>query len=47
MFKPIETKNTADDIRSELMDKYEEEENIKNIPDFEDAFDKTVIKLCK
>lgn len=47
MFKPIETKNTADDIRSELLDKYEEEENIKNIPDFEDAFDKTVIKLCK
>ena len=47
MFKPIETKNTADDIRSELLDEYEEEENIKNIPDFEDAFDKTVIKLCK
>ena len=47
MFKPIETKNTADDIRSELLNKYEEEENIKNIPDFEDAFDKTVIKLCK
>ena len=47
MFKPIETKNTADDIRSELLDKYEEEENIKNVPDFEDAFDKTVIKLCK
>ena len=47
MFKPIETKNTADDIRSELLDKYEEEENIKNIPDFEDTFDETVIKLCK
>mgnify|MGYP003491431559 FL=1 len=47
MFKPIETKNTADDIRSELLDKYEEEENIKNIPDFEDTFDQTVIKLCK
>ena len=47
MFKSIETKNTADDIRSELLDKYEEEENIKNIPDFEDAFDQTIIKLCK
>ena len=47
MFKPIETKNTADDIRSELLDKYEEEENIKNIQYFEDAFDKTVVKLCK
>lgn len=47
MFKPIETKNTADDIRSELLDKYEEEENIKNIPDFRYTFDETVIKLCK
>ena len=47
MFKPIETKNTADDIKSKLLNKYEEEENIKNIPDFEDAFDETVIKLCK
>lgn len=47
MFKSIETKNTTDNIRSELLDKYEEEENIKNIPDFEDAFNETVIKLCK
>lgn len=47
MFKPIETKNTADDIRSELLDKYEEEENIKNISDFENVFNKEVIKSCK
>lgn len=47
MFKPIETKNTADNIRSELLDKYEEEENIENVPDFEDAFNETVINLQK
>ena len=47
MSKPIETKNIADDVRSELLDKYEEEENIKNVPDFEDAFTETLIKLCK
>lgn len=47
MFKPIETKNIADDVRSELLDKYEEEENIKNVPDFEDAFTETLIELCK
>ena len=47
MFKPIETKNVADRIRDELLDKYEEEENIKNVPDFEDAFTETLIKLCK
>lgn len=47
MFKPIETKNTADAVRIDLLDKYEEEENIKNISDFEDAFGQTVIKLCK
>lgn len=47
MFKPIETKNIADNVRSELLDKYEEEENIKNVPDFEDAFTETLIELCK
>ena len=47
MFKPIETKNVADRIRDELLDKYEEEENINNVPDFEDAFTETLIKLCK
>lgn len=47
MFKSIEIKNTADNIRSELLDKYEEEENIKNVPDFEDAFDEAVLELCK
>lgn len=47
MFKPIETKNVADRIRDELLDEYEEKENIKNVPDFEDAFTETLIKLCK
>lgn len=47
MFKSIETKNVADCIRDELLDEYEEKENIKNVPDFEDAFTKTLIKLCK
>ena len=47
MFKPIETKNTADAIRTELLNKYEEKENIKNISDFENVFNKTVIKSCK
>ena len=47
MFKPIETNNVADRIRDELLDEYEEKENIKNVPDFEDAFTETLIKLCK
>ena len=47
MFKPIETKNTADAVRAELLDKYEKEKNIKNISDFEDVFNKAVIKYCK
>ena len=47
MFKPIETKNIADRIRDELLDEYEEKENIKNVPDFKDAFTETLIKLCK
>ena len=47
MFKPIETKNVADRIRDELLNEYEEKENIKNVPDFEDAFTETLIKLCK
>lgn len=47
MFKPIETKNTADNIRTELLDEYEEKENIENVPDYEDAFTETLIKLCK
>lgn len=47
MFKPIEIKNTADNIRSELLNKYEEEKNIKNISDFEDVFNKAIIKSCK
>ena len=47
MFKAIEAKNTANRIRDELLDEHEEKENIKNVPDFEDAFTKTLIKLCK
>ena len=47
MFKPIETKNVADNIRAELLDEYEEKENIENVPDYEDAFTETLIKLCK
>ena len=47
MFKTIETKNVADDIRAELLDEYEEKENIENVPDYEDAFTETLIKLCK
>ena len=47
MFKPIETKNVADRIRDELLNEYEEKENIENVPDFEDAFTETLIKLCK
>lgn len=47
MFKPVETKNVADRIRDELLDEYEEKENIENVPDFEDAFTETLIKLCK
>lgn len=47
MFKPIEIKNTADYIRSELLDKYEEGKNIKDISYFEDVFNKAIIKFCK
>ena len=47
MFKPVEAKNTANRIRDELLDEHEEKENIKNVPDFEDAFTETLIKLCK
>lgn len=47
MFKPIETKNIADDIRNDLLNEYEEKENIENVPDYEDAFTETLIKLCK
>lgn len=47
MFKSIEAKNTANRIRDELLDEHEEKENIKNVPDFEDAFTETLIKLCK
>ena len=47
MFKPVETKNVANWIRDELLDEYEEKENIENVPDFEDAFTETLIKLCK
>ena len=47
MFKPIEAKNIANRIRDELLDEHEEKENIKNVPDFEDAFTETLIKLCK
>lgn len=47
MFKSIEAKNTANRIRDELLDEYEEKENIKNVPDFEDAFTETLIKDCK
>lgn len=47
MFKAIEAKNTANRIRDELLDEHEEKENTKNVPDFEDAFTKTLIKLCK
>lgn len=47
MFKPIETKNVADRIRDELLNECEENEGIENIPDFEDAFTETLIKLCQ
>ena len=47
MFKAIEAKNIANRIRDELLDEHEEKENIKNVPDFEDAFTETLIKLCK
>lgn len=47
MFKPVETKNIADRVRDELLDEYEEKENIENVQDFEDAFTETLIKLCK
>ena len=47
MFKSIEAKNTANRIRDELLDEYEEKENIKNVPDFEDAFTENMIKRCK
>ena len=47
MFKSIEAKNTANRIRDELLDEYEEKENIKNVPDFEDAFTEALIKRCK
>ena len=47
MFKSIEAKNTANRIRDELLDEYEEKEGIENTSDFEDAFTKTLIKLCK
>ena len=47
MFKPIEIKNVADRIRDELLDECEEKEGIENIPDFEDAFTETLIKLCQ
>lgn len=46
MFKHIEGKNTADDIRNELLDDAEEKENIESIPDCEDAFTETLIELC-
>ncbi len=47
MFKPIETKNVANNIRNELLDEYEEKESISNVPDYEDAFTESLIKLCK
>ena len=47
MFKPVETKNVADRVRDELLNEYEEKENIENVADFEDAFTETLIKLCK
>ena len=47
MFKTVEAKNTANRIRDELLNEYEEKENIKNVADFEDAFTETLIKLCK
>ena len=47
MFKPVEAKNTANSIRDELLDECEEKEGIENTSDFEDAFTKTLIKLCK
>lgn len=46
MFKPIEGKDTADDIRNKLLDDAEEKENIENIPDCEDAFTETLISSC-
>ena len=47
MFKPIETKNVANNIRNELLDEYKEKESIRNVPDYEDAFTESLIKLCK
>lgn len=47
MFKPIETKNVANNIRNELLDEYEEKESIRNVPDYEDTFTESLIKLCK
>ena len=47
MFKAIEAENTANRIRDELLDECEEKEGIENIPDFEDAFTETLIKLCQ
>ena len=46
MFKPIEGKDTADDIRNELLDDAEEKENIENIPDCEYSFTETLIDSC-
>lgn len=46
MFKPIEGKDTADDIRNELLDDAEEKENIENITYCEDSFTETLIDSC-
>lgn len=47
MFKSIEDKNIADNIRNKLLDDAEEEENIENIPEYEDAFTETLIEMAR
>lgn len=47
MFKLIEGKNNADDIRNNMLNDFEERENIKNVPEYEESFNNMVIKLCK
>lgn len=47
MFKPIESRNIADTIRTELFNECKEKEDIKAYSDFENAFNESLIKLCK
>ena len=47
MFKLIETRNTAEDIRTKLFNEYKEKECIKTNSDFENDFNEFLIKHCK